>query len=405
MPTTSQLPSQNPTSISHKARIKQGENTTINSDKARSGGGILLDKTITTPKNEVKMSSSSATKMASPPPEKGVAATSSTTTGPNRQRRRPRKLNKEPPPEPSQPAPGVIDATEIIPPVPTGELEALKSRVRGLEAKVEELYNSGALERSGRSPRRRGKGRKGSLQQVPPASTTIVANGMEGEEEADEELGRLEHELEVARRDLETYKPRPRARRSISGNTEYVEDIPRGEPGVDDMVHTGDRQVTLTGSYRIPLPSTVSMSDVKNIQSGVSAAQNVAKSFLEQRRAGQAVPGKPKPPASKPRTPSSASASSMVIEDDKQTWSEWFGGYSVAISRAMKNIEAEAAVESQKRKPPQTARAASAPAAKAITGPPKSTKPASKANSGTTPKKDQRTPLKPRTVNSTTNQE
>ena len=32
----------------------------------------------------------------------------------------------------------------------------------------------------------------------------------------------------------------------------------------------------------------------------------------------------------------------------KQSWSEWIGGYSVAISRAVKNIEHEAAVESQR---------------------------------------------------------
>jgi hypothetical protein len=32
----------------------------------------------------------------------------------------------------------------------------------------------------------------------------------------------------------------------------------------------------------------------------------------------------------------------------KKSWGEWFGGYSVAISRAVKNIEAEAAIESQR---------------------------------------------------------
>jgi hypothetical protein len=34
--------------------------------------------------------------------------------------------------------------------------------------------------------------------------------------------------------------------------------------------------------------------------------------------------------------------------DGKQSWSEWIGGYSVAISRAVKSIEHEAAVESQR---------------------------------------------------------
>jgi hypothetical protein len=33
--------------------------------------------------------------------------------------------------------------------------------------------------------------------------------------------------------------------------------------------------------------------------------------------------------------------------DGKKSWGEWIGGYSVAISRAVKNIEHEAAVESR----------------------------------------------------------
>lgn len=343
------------------------------------------------------MSSTPAAKVADSSPGNDTGTTSST-PGPNRPRRRPRKLNKEPAPEVAKPTPTIPNETP--PPVSTVELEALKSRVRGLEAKVEELYHSGAVERNGRSPRRRGKGRKGSAQQIPTVSTTINAAKVEDEEEADEELGRLEDELEVARRDLETYRPRPRTKRTSSGNSEYIEEIPRDEPGVEDMINTGDRQVTLTGSYRIPLPATVSMSDVKNIQSGVSAAQNVAKSFLEQRRAAQAVQDKSKLPTPKPRKQSTNSTTSVMNpEDDKQTWSEWFGGYSVAISRAMKNVEAEAALENQKRRPAQTGRTASVPS----TAAPKTTKAPGKAptkpttkKTGTTAKGDQRPPMKQR---------
>jgi hypothetical protein len=54
--------------------------------------------------------------------------------------------------------------------------------------------------------------------------------------------------------------------------------------------------------------------------------------------------------------PSSSSALSTTLARDaegdgvgeKQSWGEWFGGYSMAISRAVKNIEAEAAIESQR---------------------------------------------------------
>jgi hypothetical protein len=39
-------------------------------------------------------------------------------------------------------------------------------------------------------------------------------------------------------------------------------------------------------------------------------------------------------------------------EGGKKSWSEWIGGYSVAITRAVKSIEHEAAVESQRANTP-----------------------------------------------------
>ncbi|KAF2746131.1 hypothetical protein M011DRAFT_468991 [Sporormia fimetaria CBS 119925] len=320
----------------------------------------------------------------------------STTTAPTaptdsqpRQRRRPRKLTREdatkstieleqttaatldsasstlPPSEPTQNA--ITSAAIVI--ETTNELEALKSRVRGLEAKVEELYKAGSANSStgngsgagrARSPRRRGKGRKGSNTtvisptEIPDAERVQEVLDDEGEVvemgEESEELRRAETELALARRDLETYqgggggrRGRPSNRRNRSSQDEGIEEIPRaGEPGLLDSetLHM-DRQVTLTGSYRIPLPATVSMDDVKNLQSGVSAAQNVARSFLEQRRARQRAELRERGvEEEKPVVKREGSG------EGKQSWGEWFGGYSMAISRAVKNIEAEAAVES-----------------------------------------------------------
>jgi hypothetical protein len=94
------------------------------------------------------------------------------------------------------------------------------------------------------------------------------------------------------------------------------------------------------------------MNDVKTIQSGVSAAQNVAKSFLEQRRAAQANrTATPPTSTARPKATRKASANNNMEvskEEGGKSWGEWFGGYSVAISRAVKNIEAEAAIENQK---------------------------------------------------------
>ncbi|KAF2113020.1 hypothetical protein BDV96DRAFT_613970 [Lophiotrema nucula] len=392
--------------------------------RAGSAGGILLSKGQGTQNPTKNMSSSPAPKSkaatSSLPPAKDAATPAATSTGPNRQRRRPRKLNRDAPETTAIPA-NVTEANTTPAPAPapapaaTTELEALKSRVRGLEAKVEELYQTGTT-RSGKSPRRRGKGRKNSSQSV----TTTAAEPTpkvqeideEDEEEADEELTRLEGELEVARRDLATFgRPRPRTRRTTSGDPEFIEEIPRDGVGVEESADTGDRQVTLTGSYRIPLPSTVSMTDVKNLQSGVSAAQNVARSFLEQRRAQQSLnqqnkpsptpkASTPKPSAPKAKAKAKAKAPSMEVatqDEEKQSWGEWFGGYSMAISRAVKNIEAEAAIQSQQggggpaRRPAGAARTASAPATKTA-------KPAAKASQSAA-KTAPRPGMKPRGTN------
>jgi hypothetical protein len=314
-------------------------------------------------------------------------AVEDTAAGANTQKRKPRKLNKEPTstPAPTQDTPKTAAPSKTPTEVPSAsELDALKSRVRGLEAKVEELYKAGAISdsRPARSPRRRGKGRKGSSSaQVPTLSTTSTINKNDArvqevddddeEEEADEELVRLEGELEVARQDLESFRPRPRNSRTMSGDTEDIEEIPRESASGYD----GGRQVTLSGSYRIPIPANVSVEDVKTIKSGVSAAQNVARSFLEQRRAAASLrasqsdkepapgqfskPGNSKVPASKTGAaqpkPKRSLSSNMEVQvannaegGGKQSWGEWIGGYSMAITRAVGKIEHEAAMESQR---------------------------------------------------------
>ncbi|KAF2190242.1 hypothetical protein K469DRAFT_682364 [Zopfia rhizophila CBS 207.26] len=361
MPTKSRSPRPESTpqlSSSQIPRLVDKQTTQQVPRRAGSAGGIVLTEEQTEKERTGVMSSTPALASTSTHPPKET----STSTGPNRQRRRPRKLNKEPASTPNLPPTNtatVASTNDTQTPASTTELEALKSRVRGLEAKVEELYESGVVRGMGaRSPRRRGKGRKGSARQVPTTTTSAEGKKVEKvDEEVDEELTRLEGELEIARRDLESYHPgsrtRPRTKRTDSEETEFIQAIEReGGQGVEDMVDMRDRQVTLTGSYRIPLPASVSMADVRSIQSGVSAAQNVAKGFLEQRRAQQAVQDQTKSlSAAAWRSEGMQAMTTSAGSSDggeKQSWGEWFGGYSVAISRAVKNIEAEAAIESQK---------------------------------------------------------
>lgn len=388
MATKSQSPGPNPTTTQPvkqaRSRKAQTQNVSAQANVGRAGsaGGIVLEKDI-----KGKSTSTSTPKTAtlqSPAPNEAST--------PIKPRRKPRKLNKDSAPETAQNSSTSASTKKDTDTTANVELEELKSRVRGLEAKVEQLYNSGDV-RGGRSPRRRGKGRKGSSStQVPTVST--VANSAakvqeigDEEEEADEELVRLEGELEVARQDLEAY--RPRNRRTISQDTDNVEEIHRSGVGLEDTANNNNRHVTLSGSYRIPLPTNVSLDDVKNIQSGVSAAQNVARSFLEQRRAAAALREQQNPPAQPTSAPSRsakaamprAMSSSMDVtvatdgEEGKQSWGEWIGGYSMAITRAVKNIEHEAAMESQKvatgstsKKPAHTARTTSAPTSKKNNG-------------------------------------
>jgi hypothetical protein len=286
--------------------------------------------------------SSSTTKAAGQSKEAAPAAATATETKP---RRKPRKLNKEP-------TSTSTPTTAKAPPDPTSELEALKSRIRSLESKVEDLYKTTDA-RPGRSPRRRGKGRKNSsstttatLGNLSQEARAHEQGGNDDEEEADEELIRLEGELDGARRELANYRPRSRRTTTTPNDADDVEEVPRATDGAHP-----DRHVTLSGSYRIPLPASVNMDDVKTIQSGVSAAQSVARRVLEQRRAAAAIAKQNSSAAAGGAAP----GMEVVVEGgaapaaEKKGWGEWIGGYSMAISRAVKSIEHEAAMEGQGR--------------------------------------------------------
>ncbi|KAI8932095.1 hypothetical protein NX059_010980 [Plenodomus lindquistii] len=327
-------------------------------------------------------------------------------------RRKPRKLNKDAPSVQTSETTNVPAAAPInFPQNPTAELDALKSRVRGLEAKVEALYDSNTSTstkpHASRSPRRRGKGRKAtSSTQIPTLNTLPEARPSqyqgandaqaqaeeEAEEEADEELVRLEGELEVARQDLDSYPLRTHADSDNDDDDDdaVVEEIPRrGSASANASARRaqttmiqGDKQVTLSGSYRIPIPTNVSVEDVKTIKSGVSAAQNVARSFLEQRRARAAAASAETKSSQQQHSASSSSSTKQKAtrgsdgeggvggSGDKQSWGDWIGGYSLAITRAVKSIEHEAAVESRRgrARSAQDGRIESAPTLKQTTG-------------------------------------
>jgi hypothetical protein len=353
-----------------------------------SAGGVLLSNSIAATSSQNSQTEPSSSKDPNAP----------ATTGSNR-KRRPRKLKKDRPADGAAGSGPSNAANNEGEGAVNHELEALKSRVRGLEAKVEELYKTSP----GRSPRRRGKGRKGS-KPADPAPANAAAADAAAEAANDAELQRLEGELASARQDLATASrpSRQRPARTASGGDD-VEEVPRlSGPAVE-----GDKDskaVTLSGSYRIPLPASVSMSDVRNIQSGIASAHAVARGFLDARHADA--------PRSPPRRNSAGGGGGG---GQGQSWSEWFGAYSMSISRAVKIVEADAALEtagqrSAAKRPVAGPRRASAPGAgakaggsgipaqKKAAGPGAGVRPSGTGKAASTAT---RPPLNPRTSNTT----
>lgn len=323
----------------------------VNQSNARSVAGVNpAREQVITPTSVPKVASKAATtpKIAIPD------GTSSTAT---KTRRKPRKLHKDVA-ENFRADCAKTKVEAYTDPEAISELDALKSRVRGLEAKVEQLYKSSTPNVPSRSPRRRGKNHKASSStpiptlKTMPNSAKAEAEEQDVEDEADEELVHLEEELETARRDLDSYRPHAETL-SHHESEDDIEEIPRNASDEAAPKIPGNRQVTLSGSYRIPIPANVSVDDVKTIKSGVTAAQNVARTFLEQRRAAAALKADPTPASSQPFATSRGASSSVEREADnsttgasRQSWGQWVGGYSLAITRAVKSIEHEAAVGS-----------------------------------------------------------
>lgn len=277
---------------------------------------------------------------------------------PPQSRRKPRKLNQKRSTntaEESQPAP--LYSKEASPEPVNNEIEALKGRVRELEGQVRELYER-PQSFTGRSPRRRGKGRKGSQD----------ALGIPGEE-----LTKLQEELVTAQNDLATLRakaattPKPESARSdqarmgtppptstaqkpdaaprkrwrkkrqpvsVPISDDEVEDVPRSDiPGVEEVdAGAPNKAVTLSGNYKIKLPDNLNMRDVRAIQDGVTSVSNVARTIAANRASAAAN-----------RAPQAAEADG---EGRGKSWGQWFGSYSQSIARLMHNVEADAAMES-----------------------------------------------------------
>jgi hypothetical protein len=209
---------------------------------------------------------------------------SAATEPPTSRRRRPRKLNREAAnPSSSEPKPPTEARPQKTPDIKI-EISALKTRVNDIEAAVQSLLEQRRLAAEGATtsdpaagqrkvPRRRQRRRK-----------------KEGEKESEiEELERLRAELTMAGEELAALRddrpllPEPSRERSKNRDEEEsdVEEIHRSDVAERP---SASRAVTFSGSYRIPLPATVSERDLRAVKDGLSSVQNIARSFIEQSR-------------------------------------------------------------------------------------------------------------------------
>lgn len=253
-------------------------------------------------------------------------------------RRRPKKLagqvkEKEISPDSQNPPDRTTTADKAVPShaVMSIEVEELKSKVREIEAQVQEiLLRPQGPTKSARRRLRNQKlrGHKQDEEKQAEANENVQAAGSE----ARVELERLQKELAEAQNELACL----RAKRStvIKEEEGDVEDIPRlEEPSLEaGRLRPLSRSVTLSGNYKIPIPIDVSFADLDAIGKGIRTAQSIARSVLDAHKDRPLV-------------------ERAARDQSSESWSEWLGGYSVSIARAVNNLQLTSNMQTASRKP------------------------------------------------------
>lgn len=152
------------------------------------------------------------------------------------------------------------------------EVQALKKKVGRIEMQLGEILGGGSSE-GGRKQRR-------DVEREDQASINA----------REKEFANLQQELENARDELSSLHTREDNQIAISKRktrttpSDEVEEIPRLPPGMEARRRPLGRAVTLSGRYDIPLPATVRAEDLETIKRGINSAQNLARSFMDERR-------------------------------------------------------------------------------------------------------------------------
>ncbi len=213
-------------------------------------------------------------------------------------RRRPRKLNQPPKSLPSG-AEVKDSSSQSAVQTPTAEpslqreISSLESRVQSLEGQVSELYQRPRPSSTGsRSSRRRGRGggkaqnaandsaNNGDPQNTPAPEANVVQTRQRPKAIRAGSDSRISYESTITVRETSA---------TPVDEADEEEEVPRvHSPTVETRGADAQRALTLSGNYKIPLPSGISLDDVRNIQSGISSANSLARTLLESRRAASA---------------------------------------------------------------------------------------------------------------------
>ncbi|KAE9985954.1 hypothetical protein BLS_002976 [Venturia inaequalis] len=161
------------------------------------------------------------------------------------------------------------------------EVQALKKKVGRIEKQLGEILEGSF--REGRRIQRR------EVEEDQASGKSREKDQTSGKSR-EKEFTKLQQELDSAHEELSSLRTRDDNQIALSqGKTPVnpsneVEEIPRLPPRMEARRRPLGRAVTLSGSYDIPLPATVRAHDLDTIKRGINSAQNLARSFMDERR-------------------------------------------------------------------------------------------------------------------------
>jgi hypothetical protein len=213
----------------------------------------------------------------------------------------------------------------------TREIRKLETRVQGIETQVQEIRRRGESKGARRRAHRNrsvGAGATTTDDETAAESTAAASEVEAATVPGDDDkagAGENGHHAAVA--------ATPGARAATDeDDDDDVEYIPRPHAS-RAQVQPPQRAITLSGSYRLPLPASVSEREMRAVQRGIAGVQNIARRVLVGASAGDG------------NAAAAASSRGDVATQSGGGWSAWLGAYSVSVARMVREGELSGRVE------------------------------------------------------------